>query len=214
MIKGIIFDFDGVIVDTESKKFKDIQRILDKYGYSIKKNIFPQFVGKKTHFFLNEKFPDIPQNALDKIMKERRSVQYKNIKENRIIAGLRDLLVFLKQKNLKIGIATGSERKFVKKILNANKISKYFDFLITGEDFRSSKPNPEVFLNAIQKTKLSKKEILIVEDSVAGIKAAKAINCKVFAITTYLKKPQLRGADKIFKNHFEILKYLKSKSFY
>ena len=210
MIKGIIFDFDGVIVDTETKKFSDLRGIMRKKGYSISNDIFPDFVGKKTFFFLNEKFPDISKKDFEDIMNKRRKLQHEQIGKNKLIAGIENLLYFLKKNNIKIGIATGSGKEFVEKILEINKIKDFFDFLVTGEDFSSSKPDPECFLKAIEKIKLPKEEIIIIEDSIAGITAAKSIDVKVFAIRTYLKNEELQKADKIFKNHFDLLEEIKT----
>jgi HAD superfamily hydrolase (TIGR01509 family) len=211
MLKGIIFDFDGVIIDTEKKKFEDIKKILSKYGFKINKEDFPGFIGKKTAFYINEKFPEISREKINKILKERKHLQFKNLKKNRLILGIRVFLKFLKSKKYKLAIATGSKRVFVRKILIIYDLLKYFDIIVTGEDFKSSKPNPECYTKALRKMKLKPGEIIIIEDSPAGILAGKKIRARVFAVQTYMDKEELAAADEIFNNSLQILKRMKKE---
>ncbi len=209
MFKGIIFDFDGVIVDTEPKKFKYLRNILRKYKYNLEKDSFLDLIGKKTSKFLAEKFPQIPEETIKIISKIIRKLRYVNIQEYKLIPGIQELLVFLKSKRYKIAVTTGSERNFIEKILKNHSILDYFDVIVSGEEFNSSKPDPECYQITIKKLNLLPSKIIIVEDSVPGIKAAKTLGCNVFAIKTYLKRNSIFETDKVFKDHFDILKYLK-----
>jgi HAD superfamily hydrolase (TIGR01509 family) len=209
MLKGIIFDFDGVIADTEKKKFEDIKKILSKNNLKIVQSDFPDFIGKKTDFYIKQKFPNLPKDKLNKILAERKKLQFKNLKKNKLLPGIILLLKYIKSEKYKIALVTGSKKRFVKKILIMYNILKYFDAIITGEDFKTSKPNPECYKKALKKTGLKPSEVIIIEDSPAGISAGKRINAKVFAVETYLDKTKFNMADKSFKNSFEILKSLK-----
>src|SRR3990167_1054338 len=117
MIKGVIFDFDGVIIDTESRKFKDLKKILRTYGYDLKSKLFPEMVGKKTSFFLSSEYPDMPARILKDIVAKRRKMQNRSIDSYKLIPGIKELLKFLKYRNYAVAIATGSEKDFIKKIL-------------------------------------------------------------------------------------------------
>lgn len=210
MIKSIIFDFDGVIVDTEIKKFNDIKKFLAKYDYYFENDDLKNSMGKKTRLIIKENFPDISDEILNKIIVEKRELEYQRLEEYKLIKGIKDLLSYIQEKNYKIGIVTGSRKKLVRKILGSNKLLNYFEFFVTGEDFDSSKPNPECFELMLDKMKLKPKDVIVIEDSIAGIKAAKSIGIKVFALTTYLKKSELLEADNQFNNHLDILEYLKT----
>ena len=209
MLKGVIFDFDGVIVDTESKKFAEIRKILKAHGYSLRKKDFSKFIGKKTEFFIKENFPNIKKKVLRDTLNKRKKMQYANLKKNELIAGVRNLLDYLKSRKYKIAITTGSKKDFVKKILKFNGLQHYFDVIITGEDFTSSKPNPECYNITLRRMNSNARDIIVIEDSAAGIKSAKKTGATVFALSTYLRKKNLMGADKQFKTHLEILRYLK-----
>ncbi|MFH1506587.1 MAG: HAD family phosphatase [archaeon] len=210
MIKAMIFDFDGVIVDTENKKIRDLRKVLGRYEYAMEIGL--SLLGKKTEKYLSKKFPEVPKNLIEKIVKERREIQYEDFGQYKLIRGLRDLLEFLKSKKLAIAITTGSEREFVNKLLEVNSLTRYFDLIIAGEDFKSSKPNPECYAVTLSRIGLKPSEVLIIEDSLAGIEAAKKLEIKVFAVRTYLDEQELSIADKVFRNHVDVLDFLKNQS--
>lgn len=207
MIKGIIFDFDGVIVDTEKKRFRDLRQILAKKNISLHQEAFPELIGRKTEVFIKEAFPNLPADIILKVADERREKNMINIKRNKLLPGIRNLLHHLKSRKYKLALATGTEKSLVKSVLETNKLMDYFDVQVTGEDFRSSKPNPECYKAALKKLRLSNKEVIIIEDSAAGVNAGKKLGITVFGIPTYLDKKELAGSDRIFKNHMEIMRF-------
>lgn len=211
MIKAIIFDFDGVIVDTEIKKFKELQHLLKNTKFILKKKDFKDMIGKKTGVFLSTKFPEMNISEIKKITELRRKRELSSINKN-LIPNIKKLLEFIKTKKIKIVITTGSNKKLVKKTIKANKIKRFFDLIISGEDFKQSKPSPECYKKTLEKLKLKSSEVIAIEDSVAGIKSSKSANCKVFGITTYLNKKELHEANKIFAEHAEVLRYFKKKN--
>jgi HAD superfamily hydrolase (TIGR01509 family) len=208
MIKAIIFDFDGVIFDTESKKFKDITKALKKRNYELKKKEFNSFIGKKRKFYLQTQIPSKSEEFYTEILNEVRTSDIEKLEEYKIIEGIIELLKFLKIKKIKTAIVTGSNKNFVNKLISLHKIKSYFDLLITGEDFHNSKPNSECYELACKKLKINPNEATVIEDSSAGIQAAKSIKCNVYGLLTYQVQQKLAGADKYFKNHREILKFL------
>jgi len=206
MIKGIIFDFDGVIVDSETQRFLDVKSILNHTEYQIKEEHINLARGKKTPEFLKELYPDIPEDFTTELMIKRRELQKQNIKKNKLIPGIKDLLKELKARDIKIGICTGSSRIFVDKILAINQINNYFNIIVTGDEFKSSKPNPECYQLAIRKINIPKQDLIVIEDSVAGILSAKNANLKVIGIKTYETEEKMIKADYIYNDHTEILK--------
>lgn len=211
MINGIIFDFDGVIADTELERFRIVRRILRGYGYELDKEDFIDFIGKRTAFFLRSRFDDMPENVIKQVVSCHRAEQLNNPEEKKLIPGIQELLIFLKLNGFKVAIATGSQRSIVKKVMDANNLSGSVDTIISGEDFKNSKPNPECFKIALKRLGLNSKDVIIIEDSIPGVKAAKSIGCRAFALSLYLMNGQLSAADNVFKNHFEILEHLRKK---
>jgi beta-phosphoglucomutase-like phosphatase (HAD superfamily) len=211
MIKAIIFDFDGVVVDTETAKFKELQNILKHRGLVLKKKDFKDMIGKKTGAFLSMKFPQMHESEINRIVDVRRRRLLSNF-NGELIPGIKRLLGFIKSRKVRITLTTGSTKKIVEKILQAKGIKGFFDLIVTGEDFKQSKPSPECYEKTLERLKLSPSEVIVIEDAIAGIKAAKSAKCTVWGITTYLNKRELREADKKFTSHIKILRCLK-KSF-
>ena len=206
MLKAVIFDFDGVIVDSETKKFNDLTFVLKEYNLHINFNDFQNFIGKKRGFFLKQKF-DLPDNKIRKIMENIRNLDMVNIKNYKLIKGIKELLIFLYSKKIKIVITTGSKKLFVQKILEEYNLTKYFDFIISGELFIKSKPDSECYQITMDKLEINHKDCVIIEDSIAGVLAAKKTNIPVWGLTTYYTNNELK-ADKFFKDHAELLNYL------
>lgn len=212
MIKAVIFDFDGVVVDTETAKFKELQRLLKGTGCVLKKKDFKDMIGRKTGVFLSTKFPCLDNAKIDQIVALRRKRQFAGI-QGKLITGIRTLLAFIKSKKIKIALATGSTRKVINKILKEKKIQNFFDIITAGEDFKESKPSPESYKATLKKLKMHPSEVIVIEDAPAGIKAAKKAKCKTWGITTYLNKAALKGADAIFSGHEAILRHIKKYCF-
>ena len=196
MIKGILFDFDGVIVDTESKKFEDIRKILVKHGLILKSSDFQSFIGKKTDFFLRKKFPSLSEEALQQIVKERRYLQFRNLQRYELIYGIKALLKYLKLKKYILALVTGSKKDFVNKLLKVNRISEYFKLIITGEEFKSSKPNPECYFKVCSDFPNLKK--IGFEDSLMGIHALSLVPC---IKSVFINSTDYYYYDYIIKNY-------------
>jgi len=202
MIKAFIFDFDGVIVDSETDKYLKLNELLKESGYK-ELTDFKSFTGKKTHRILEENYPNMPQKIVESIQYMRRSDLKKTI--SKPISGIVELINFLSDKYT-LAITTGTEKSVVLNHLEFYKINK-FDLLITSESYYTSKEDPEAYLVTLKKLKLKASETVVIEDSQAGIDSAKAAGCVVYAIDTY--DLGLKNADKYFRNHKEILNSLK-----
>ncbi|MFH0870448.1 MAG: HAD family phosphatase [archaeon] len=207
MIKGVIFDFDGVIVDTEKKRFRDLRQILAKKNISLQQGTFHRLIGKKTEAFIKEIFPSLPADTISSMVDERRKMNMRNIKGNKLLPGIKNLLHHLKSKKYTLALVTGTKKDLVKTVLETNGLMDYFDLLVTGESFKSSKPDPECYMIALKRLRLPKEEVVIIEDSAAGVAAGKRLGITVFAIPTYLPKKDLVESDRIFENHAEIKKF-------
>jgi beta-phosphoglucomutase len=211
MIKAFIFDMDGVIFDTEHKRFKDLKKILKRQGHVLDDSHFNEILGRKSETFVKDMFPVCSKAQCLEIAQERRELQYHGIKMGRLIKGTPELLRYLKLEGYKVGLATGSRRFIVEKLLDMYLMRKYFDVLITGEDYKSSKPNPECYQIAVKKLKVAPKEAVVIEDAVSGIKAAKKVGCRTFGLKTYFTGKELDMADKAFDTPKDILMYVKAK---
>lgn len=174
MKKAVIFDMDGLMIDSERVTYEEYCRKLEQLGYSFDIPTYRHCLGKNKHgicqvffdafgkdFPMVEVWDDVHEWIDERLAKH---VPLKN--------GLLDLLKYLKDNNYKTIVATSSARARVDIILKNAEIEYYFDDTICGDEVSYGKPNPEIFLTACQKLGVSPKEALVLEDSEAGILAA------------------------------------------
>ncbi len=211
MLKAIIFDFDGVIIDSETKKFSDMIQILQKHNLEIDKTLFSEFIGKKRDFFLKQQFSKLSKETIQGIVEEVHALEEKSLNEFKLIKGLKNLLLFLQQKKMKMVITSGSKEGFIETILKAHHINDFFDFIISGEMFHASKPDPECYQVTLNQLKLAPEECLVIEDSIAGITAAKKLKIPVIGLSTYHTKKELHDAEYQCADQTEILSHLRTK---
>lgn len=208
-INAVIFDMDGVIFDTESLYLKHWCSIFSKYGYEMTKENYVLVMGRGRKV-VKEKFLGIYGENLpiDNMYKEKDYELSKYIEENEvpIKEGAYELLEFLKANGYKVALATSAKRGRAMKHLKDSRFENYFDVIITGEDIEKTKPNPEIFLKALERLNIEPKKAVVIEDSIAGIKAAK--NAGIFAIhVPDLKEPDeeiIKEADIIVSNLLEV----------
>lgn len=173
-IKLVIFDLDGVILDSEPLHEKAKKKILIECG--IKENIDLSWsIGQPNHKLWES---IIDKFAIKKTIEELEKQQYdyilEDIKENQIQTskGLNELLQWLRNHDKKIGLASSSNRYYVDSILNYYKISNFFHFVVAGDEVLQKKPEPDVYLKVLSLSKVSSKEAIAIEDSNAGSIAA------------------------------------------
>ena len=186
MIKAIIFDLDGVLVDTKQIHFEALNAALRKYKFekiSIDDHI-KVFDGLPTNEKLKilQKKKNLPKKYFLKINKYKQKVTTeilkKNIKKNnKIIHMMKNL-----HGKYKIAVATNAVNSTLKICLNKLGISKYVDFKLSNEDIVNPKPNPEIYLRIFIKFGIYPSEALIVEDSHYGREAAISSGAKLLPI--------------------------------
>lgn len=201
MIKAIIFDMDGLMIDSERVTFEGYQVMLEKMNLTMSEEFYKTLLGKPLQGiyqrFYDEYGQDFPIesviNDVHQYMAERFENEGVPIKK-----GLVSLLKYLKENNYKTIVATSSNRNRVDSILQSADIEKYFDDSICGDEVTKGKPNPEVFLKSCQKLDVHTDEAIVLEDSEAGIQASYDANIKVICIPD-MKYPEPEYANKTYK---------------
>ena len=211
MIKAVIFDFDGVIVNSELPKFRSLQYILRKQGFPLSDKKYTKKVGKKVDAFLREEFgKKLSRAQITAIANERREHQRTHLRAYaKPVPGAKTILHLFRRRGLRLCLATGSRRPIVRELLRMAGLAHMFSLLVTGEQYRSSKPNPEVYRLALRKLRLRPSECVVIEDAPAGITAAKRAGLPVIAIATNFPMRQLEKADLVVKDFRQLLKQLR-----
>lgn len=215
MIKAIIFDMDGLMIDSERVTFECYQERLKDMNLTMDEEFYKTLLGKPIKG-IYQRFYDVYGNDfpienviqdVHQLMAERFETEGVPVKK-----GLVELLHYLKDNNYKTIVATSSNRDRVDKILSQAKITEFFDDSICGDEVTKGKPNPEVFLKSCQKLGVNVDEAIVLEDSEAGIQASYDANIKVICIPDmkYPEKQYEEKTFKILKDLTEVTAYLKS----
>ena len=215
MIKAIIFDMDGLMIDSERVTFECYQERLKDMNLTMDEEFYKTLLGKPIKGIYQRFYDvygnDFPiQNVIQdvhQLMAERFETEGVPVKK-----GLVELLHYLKDNNYKTIVATSSNRDRVDKILAQAKITEFFDDSICGDEVTKGKPNPEVFLKSCQKLGVNVSDAIVLEDSEAGIQASYDANIKVICIPDmkYPEKQYEEKTFKILKDLTEVTVYLKS----
>lgn len=215
MIKAIIFDMDGLMIDSERVTFECYQERLKDMNLTMDEEFYKTLLGKPIKG-IYQRFYDVYGNDfpienviqdVHQLMAERFETEGVPVKK-----GLVKLLHYLKDNNYKTIVATSSNRDRVDKILAQAKITEFFDDSICGDEVTKGKPNPEVFLKSCQKLGVNVDEAIVLEDSEAGIQASYDANIKVICIPDmkYPEKQYEEKTFKILKDLNGVIEYLKN----
>ncbi len=202
-IKGVLFDMDGVLVDSEKFICEAATRMFAEHCVYVEAEDFVPFVGTGENRYLGgvaEKyhFPfDLEQD------KTRTYEIYAELVKGKLkpLSGVISFITNCRQRGLKLAVATSADE--VKMEINLREIgipAETFDATINGLEVINKKPDPEIFVKAALKLGLKPEQCLVVEDAVNGIKAAKAAGCKCLGLTTTFTSEELSEADWIAKD--------------
>ena len=175
MIKAVIFDMDGVIVESEQMHIVAEQQTLLKYGVHISAEELHTYTGTTAKFMFNKLIRKYGlDTTFEKIFGEKEEVLFRLLDEGvRPTKGVIDLLLRLKRKKVKLAIASSSHRRMISYVLGKLEIADLFDSVVGAEDVTNGKPDPEIFLTCAKQLDLRPEECLVVEDSKLGVEAAK-----------------------------------------
>lgn len=175
-IKLFILDMDGLMFDTGSLSYKSYLKAAEEYNFEIIHNVYYYLTGRtekeiRKHMEIlygedqpTEKWRDAINEYKSKILADEKRVYKKK--------GLKALLNYAREKNIKTVIASSSSKELIEYYLEIEGIKDYIDFIVAGDEVTNSKPHPEIFIKACKKAGISKEKSIVFEDSLVGIDAA------------------------------------------
>lgn len=210
MFKAIIFDLDGVLIDTERLNVKYKKKRAKELGYSLSKKEISYSLGMGKNEAFEYYFALTKNNQLYTQLSKYRRIKTKKYIDRYglpVKKHVNQVLSYLKMHNIPITLATSSSKELLDFYFQKSNLKNYFNFIITSDDVNRGKPYPDIFLSACTKLKVNPYEVLVVEDSINGLKAAKVGKFKTAYIKDQwcIKKPQLAYADYIL-NDIELIK--------
>lgn len=182
MIKAIVFDFDGLIIDTETVWYHAFREVLLNYQIKLPLEDFAPFIGTHGTVFDEYLEKQLGQpNLLPEIKRMVSQLHRENIQHVDARPGVREYLEEAKSLGLRIALASSSDREWVEGYLKKLKLLPYFEVIKTEDDVKQVKPDPELYVKAIEALGIQPHEVLAFEDSANGAKAAKAagVNCVI-----------------------------------
>jgi HAD superfamily hydrolase (TIGR01509 family) len=214
MFDAVIFDWDGVLVDSHIIIVTAYQQTLREANIDISKEYIERHIGMGTEEIFRDILRETSQlvdDALVKRLAETKNQKLANLNgQVQFFPNAIDLLEALKDK-VKVGLATMNIKNIVDSLVNTMGVEKYFQTIITADIVKQPKPNAEIFLKCAQQLNLSPEKCIVVEDSLFGVKAAKTAGMYCIAVTTgkYTKKElQQEKPDKIVTNLKQVKNYL------
>jgi HAD superfamily hydrolase (TIGR01509 family) len=206
MLKAIFWDNDGVLVDTERLYFRATQHVLASVGIPLSREQYIELFlvqGKGAWHLAAEK--GMHPNAIEDLRSKRNSL-YSTLlsQEDLLIAGVREVLEVLHGAYV-MGVVTSSHRDHFAIIHHRTGLLPYFDFVLASGDYRNSKPDPEPYLMAVERSRCSKEECLVIEDSERGLISATAAGLRCLVVPGELTRgSKFAGAYKVLQSLTEL----------
>lgn len=210
-IKCVIFDMDGVIIDSEELHKKAYYETFNAIGVDVSDDLYKTLTGSSTintfqklvaHFRLNE---DPEALVLNK--RERYVNFFENDPDLHLVKGVEEIIIYFYQKGLKLVLASSSAMVNINRVFNRFNLNQYFTAKISGADLIESKPHPEIFEKAAILGNTARQNCFVIEDSDNGVKAANDAGIFVVGYKNPLAADQtLENADIVIENFKELKK--------
>ena len=182
-MKAVIFDMDGVIIDSEPIHFEVDMQTMREFGVNISKDELNKYVGTTNEYMLNDLINKYKiQKSIKEILEYKMELTIRRIKETKInaISGIPELLISLKHKNIKTAIGSSSPKELIITVIEKFQLGKYFDCIVSGDEVKEGKPKPDIYLEVSKRIGVNPEECIVIEDSRNGVLAAKNAGMKCF----------------------------------
>ena len=212
-MKSALLDMDGIVVDSMKHHAEVWQHVLHAYGLDVE--LLDIYIREgmsgveSVKDIYKEKGIEIPDEEVFSEMLLQKHSLFEDRKIFLFPVAI-DIIKFLKSKNIKIGLVTGSMKRTITHLI-PNDILSYFDITVADEDVKKGKPDPEPYKAGLKKIGGTNGDTLVIENAPLGIKSAKSAGLVCFAVKTTLGDEYLSEADKIFQDHTALLKFFKEK---
>lgn len=215
--KGIIFDMDGLLVDTEKLYYRGIKEIADQMQIPYDFQYHLRYVGvsdEEMWTAFHERYnPNFGEEYVTNWIKQsyQHTLELFDTGEADLKPGAQELIDYLLAKRIPMGIATSNQRKVVDLLLEAHNLLDSFDFIFSAEDVKNGKPDPELFLKAQERLQIPPQKLLVLEDSKNGILAAAKAQIPVIMVPDLIAPtPEITSlALEVLTSLHEVLEFIK-----
>ncbi len=193
---GVIFDLDGVLVDTGWAHKQSWYDLAEEEGFEMDDEFFYQTFGMQNKLIIPKLLgPGVSEEEIERLS-HRKEQRYRQIivESLKLSEEVGNLLADLRQAGFKMAVGSSAPRANLELLLERLEITDYFQIRVTAEDVTNSKPDPETFLTAASKLSVEPGCCVVVEDAVQGVQAGKSASMAVIAVTSTRKREDLSAA--------------------
>lgn len=218
MLKAVIFDMDGVIIDSEPLHYQAYHAMFDEVGISVSARLYESLTGKST-INVCKQLKDLfglaqSPEELATIKRKHYDVIFENDKNFDLITGVRELIQNYHAHGLTLVLGSSATMPSIERIFRRFDLNQYFIAKLSGADLKASKPHPEIFINAAEATGFTPQECIVIEDATNGIEAAKGAGIYCVGFNSIHSKNQDYSKADLVINDFQEIYYEKIKTIF
>lgn len=204
--RAVIFDMDGVIVDSEPRHERAFREIFQQMGYGETHGIdFHAYLGRSDRaLWVDFIAKHRPSQPLEELLAWKQSHFLQMIERERPIFPEVPSLVEKLGRTYRLAVASGSLHPVISAVLAINDLRRHFPVVVSVQDVKRGKPDPDVFLRAAELMETEPAHCTVIEDAAAGVEAGRAAGMRVIAITNSLPGEKLRRAHHVVSSYAEI----------
>lgn len=208
-VESVIFDMDGLMFDTERFYFEANQHVLNNMGYDFQLEDYQNVVGMSGQAFMDGMLEILPdEESYHQFIQAADDYFLELVKERHvpIKPGLYELIDYLEEEGILRSIASSSDRVLIDHFLEQTSLQSSFDHVVAGDQVQHVKPHPEPYLKVWKKTGVRKDRTWVLEDSISGVRSAKAAGLHVILVPDLQKTSpeEKEEADHVFQDLFEV----------
>lgn len=205
MDKAVIWDMDGVLVDTAEAHFQGWLKLFAELDRTLTKDEFLARFGMKSVDILRAVLGDLPSDELGRLASRKEGYYREEIAGRvQLLPGADRILGALAVAGFCQALASSAPVINIRLILKTTGIGRFLDAVVSGDEVTAGKPDPEIFLEASRRLAVPAEKCVVVEDAIPGIQAARAAGMRCVAVTNSHPAAELRGADIIIDSLEEL----------
>ncbi len=215
MLKAVLFDMDGVIVDTEPLHHKAYKMMFDDVGITVTDSMYRSFTGQSTRSICEFLCKHFELSTLPIVLEKGKRAHFTKLffedPDLQLLNGVEDLIKNYHANGLTLVVASSASMFTINNVMKRFNLDPYFKAKLSGADLKASKPHPEIFINAAKAAGVSTTECFVIEDSTNGIIAAKEANIYCIAYKSVHSKDQDYTRADMLISDYDTIKFNKIK---
>lgn len=209
MKKGVIFDLDGTLINSIPAHFHVHQKVCKRFGITLTEEFFELYCNGQKESDFYKVILKKHEGNLNRYHIILRAAHMQHLKVHfermKVFSGVKSTLKRLKKAGMSIAVASSSPKLYILYLLRHNNIRFYFDTIVSANDVKKTKPAPDIFLKARKKLGLKKAECVVVEDAIAGVKAAKNAKIDCICLLTSERREDIPTYATVVEKHMQLV---------